>query len=74
MIGHITIINIAIGSGWALASAVMAYAIMMGKYIYEPNLTIAITEFVITVLALCWFLWQIPYWWIKLRRRKNNAT
>ncbi len=74
MIGHITIINIALGTGWAVASVVMTALILSGRYLYEPNFNVALAELLVAVACACWFLWQIPYWWIKLRRRKNNAT
>jgi len=66
----ITIINIVIGIWWGVASILMFYVFMGGKSIYEPNFTIATVEFAVAILGTIWFLWQIPYWIIKMRGRK----
>ncbi len=74
MIGHITIINIVVGVWWGIFYAQAFYHFMGGGYIHEPNVTMATIEFAVGIIGTLWFLWQIPYWWIKMKRRKNNAS
>ncbi len=69
----ITIVNIVIGIWWGAANILLFYTFMGGKYIHEPNLTMATIEFITAIIGTGWFLWQIPYWWIKLRRRKKES-
>ena len=38
-----------------------------GGSVTELNLTVANIEFYLAILGVCWFLWQLPYFSIKMR-------
>ena len=51
-------------------------ALSSGGTVGEPDIMIARTELWLSIGVTCWFLWQVPYWVLKLLRepRALNPT
>ena len=51
-------------------------ALSGGGTVGEPDSIIARTELWLSIGVTCWFLWQVPYWVLKLLREPHvlNAT
>jgi len=64
-------INTAIGA-WLGVTAIVQFTIFLnGKYIYEPNSIIAITELILACLFTLWFIIVFP---ILLKRGFKDGT
>jgi len=42
--------------------------IVSGGTVGEPDAMIAKAEFWLSIVVTCWFLWQVPYWVLRLLR------
>lgn len=52
---------------WLAATYIYVFqALSSGGMVGEPDLVIARTEFWLSIGVTCWFLWQVPFWVIRL--------
>jgi len=64
----IVIVNTWLGLWLGVAAIIQSVIFRGGGSIHEPNETIATIEIVIACLITAWFLFQIPYFFIKRRK------
>ena len=61
-------VNVMIGL-WLASVYVYVFAVIVkGGTVGEPDTVIAKTEFWLSIVVTCWFLWQVSYWVIRLLR------
>jgi len=66
----VIMVDIIIGLWWGSIYVYIFNVNRAGSLTSEPNLTIANIEFYLAILGVCWFLWQLPYFIIKVRSGK----
>lgn len=60
----ISLINSIVGATLAIEAVVLFVRISDGG-VWEPDHGIARAELILAVCYSLWFIWQIPYWFIK---------
>ena len=68
----IVFIDITIGIWWGIMYTLMFNFFRLGKSIAEPDTLIATIELCVAAIFTCWFLWQLPYFIIKWRRKYDK--
>jgi hypothetical protein len=70
------LIDVLVGLWLAGTYIYVFHALSNGGTVGEPDILIARTELWLSIGVTCWFLWQIPYWVLKLLRepRVFNST
>jgi hypothetical protein len=48
------------------------HALSGGGTVGEPDILVARTELWLSVGVTCWFLWQVPYWVLRLLREPRT--
>ena len=62
------LIDVLVGLWLAGTYIYVFHALSNGGTVGEPDILIARTELWLSIGVTCWFLWQIPYWVLKLLR------
>jgi hypothetical protein len=62
------LIDVLVGLWLAGTYIYVFHALSNGGTVGEPDILIARTELWLSIGVTCWFLWQIPYWVMKLLR------
>jgi hypothetical protein len=70
------LIDVLVGLWLAGTYIYVFHALSNGGTVGEPDILIARTELWLSIGVTCWFLWQIPYWVLKLLREPKvfNST
>jgi hypothetical protein len=70
------LIDVLVGLWLAGTYIYVFHALSNGGTVGEPDILIARTELWLSIGVTCWFLWQIPYWVIKLLKEPKvfNST
>ena len=60
------LIDVLVGLWLAGTYIYVFHALSGGGTVGEPDIMIARTELWLSIGVTCWFLWQVPYWVLKL--------
>ena len=62
------LVDVLVGLWLAGTYIYVFHALSSGGTVGEPDIMIARTELWLSIGVTCWFLWQVPYWVLRLLR------
>ena len=60
------LVDVLVGLWLAGTYIYVFHALSSGSTVGEPDILIARTELWLSIGVTCWFLWQVPYWVLRL--------
>jgi hypothetical protein len=63
------LVDVLVGLWLAGTYIYIFHALSSGGMVGEPNIAIARTELWLSIGVTSWFLWQVPYWALKLLKK-----
>lgn len=67
------LVDVMLGLWLAATYIYVFHALSNGGTVGEPDTMIAKTELWLSIGVTCWFLWQVPYWLLKLLRQPQTV-
>ena len=64
----LVLVDVLVGLWLAGTYIYVFHALSGGGTVGEPDIMIARTELWLSIGVTCWFLWQVPYWVVRLLR------
>jgi hypothetical protein len=68
------LIDVLVGLWLAGTYIYVFHALSGGGTVVEPDVVIARTELWLSIGVTCWFLWQVPYWVLRLLREPRTSS
>lgn len=67
------LVDVLVGLWLAGTYIYIFHALSGGGMVGEPDVVIARTELWLSIGVTCWFLWQVPYWALRLLREPRTS-
>lgn len=67
------LVDVLVGLWLAGTYIYIFHALSGGGMVGEPDAVIARTELWLSIGVTCWFLWQVPYWVLRLLREPRTS-
>jgi hypothetical protein len=67
------LVDVMVGLWLAATYIYVFHALSSGGTVGEPDSIIAKTELWLSIAVTCWFLWQVPYWLLRLLKQPKSA-